>query len=71
MLRLRIERQRLGVSQARLAAATQTMHPSSIAQIEAGRKPGFKQRHLLEQAMREKGWQGKGDLFEEVLDESP
>jgi hypothetical protein len=42
------------------------MHPSSVCQIEAGRKPGFKQRHLLEQAMRDFGWDGEGDLFTEV-----
>jgi hypothetical protein len=42
------------------------MHPSSVCQIEAGRKPGFKQRYLIEQAMKAAGWDGKGDLFEEV-----
>ena len=69
MIRLRVERQKLGLSQARLAAETSSMHPSSVSQIEAGRKPGFKQRHLLEQAMRDSGWQGEGDLFVEVSDE--
>jgi len=68
-LRLRIEREKLGLSQARLAATTPSMHPSSICQIEAGRRPGFKQRHLLEQAMREHGWNGEGDLFEVINDE--
>lgn len=65
---LSVERQKLGLSQARLAAATPSMHSASISQIEAGRKPGFKQRHLIEQAMKEHGWDGKGDLFEEVED---
>ena len=65
-IRLSIERQRLGLSQARLAAATPSMHPSSISQIESGRKPGFKQRYLIKQAMREHGWSGEGDLFEEA-----
>jgi hypothetical protein len=64
--RLSVERKALGLSQARLAAATPSMHPSSVCQIEAGRKPGFKQRHLLEQAMRRAGWNGEGDLFKEV-----
>jgi len=67
LVRLRIEREKLGLSQARLAAATPSMHPSSISQIEAGRKPGFKQRYLIAQAMREHGWNGEGDLFEEVI----
>ena len=43
------------------------MHPSSIHQLEHGlRKPGFKQRYLIERAMREAGWDGSEDLFEEV-----
>jgi hypothetical protein len=66
VIRLSVERKALGLSQARLAAATPSMHPSSVCQIEAGRKPGFKQRHLLEQAMRDFGWDGEGDLFEGV-----
>ncbi|MDR1015324.1 MAG: hypothetical protein LBL86_10175 [Coriobacteriales bacterium] len=65
-IRLCVERKALGLSQARLAAATPSMHPSSVCQIEAGRMPGFKQRHLLEAAMREAGWDGEGDLFEQV-----
>ncbi|WP_165060923.1 helix-turn-helix domain-containing protein [Xiamenia xianingshaonis] len=67
MIRLRIEREKLKLSQSRLAALTGTMHPSSISQIEAGkRKPGYKQRDLIEKAMAVAGWPGKGDLFEEV-----
>jgi len=69
-LKLKLEREKLRLSQARLAATTPSMHPSSICQIEAGRKPAFKQRYLIEQAMKELGWDGKGDLFEEVNDDS-
>lgn len=67
MLRLRKERMQIGMSQNELARRTGTMHPTSIHQLEAGlRKPGFKQRFLIEKVMREAGWDGKGNLFEEV-----
>lgn len=67
MIRLTAERQKAGLSQSELARRTGTMHPTSVYQIEHGvRKPGFKQRHLIEKAMREAGWDGLGDLFEEV-----
>lgn len=66
-IRLEIERKKLGLSQARLAAATDTMHPSSISVLEQGwRKPGEKQRTSIEQAMRKAGWNGEGDLFERI-----
>jgi transcriptional regulator with XRE-family HTH domain len=66
-IKLEIERKKRKLSQARLAAATGTMHPSSISVLEQGwRKPGQRQRASLEQAMREAGWNGEGDLFEEV-----
>lgn len=67
MLKLRKERMQLGMSQNELARRTGTMHPTSIYQLEAGhRKPGFKQRYLIEEVMREAGWDGEGNLFEEV-----
>jgi hypothetical protein len=65
-IKLTVEREKLGLTQARLAAATPSMHPSSVCQIEAGRNPGFKQRYLLEQAMKDAGWNGEGDLFAEA-----
>lgn len=69
MLRLTVERRKAGLSQSELARRTGTMHPTSVYQIEHGvRKPGFKQRYLIEEAMREAGWDGSGDLFEEVED---
>lgn len=67
MLKLTQERIKLGLSQSEVARRTQTMHPSSIYQLEHGlRKPGFKQRFLIEKVMHEAGWNGEGDLFEEV-----
>lgn len=70
MLKLREERVRLCLSQNELARRTGTMHPTSIYQLEAGlRKPGFKQRYLIEKVMREAGWDGEGDLFEEVQEQ--
>lgn len=67
MIRLRLEREKLGLSQSELARRTNTMHPASIYQLEHGvRKPGFKQRFLIERVMREAGWNGDDDLFEEV-----
>ena len=67
MIRLRVEREKLKLSQSRLAALTGTVHPSSISQIETGkRKPGYKQRDLIEKAMIAAGWLGNNDLFEEV-----
>ena len=69
-IRLTIERKKLGLSQARVASATDTMHPSSISMLEQGwRKPGAKQRASIEQAMRAAGWDGKGDLFEVISNE--
>lgn len=67
MILLRQERQKLGLSQSELARRTGTMHPASVYQVEHGiRKPGFKQRYLIERVMHEAGWNGEGDLFEEV-----
>lgn len=67
MILLRRERQRLGLSQSEIARRTGTMHPMSVYQLEHDkRKPGFKQRYLIEKVMREAGWDGEGDLFEEV-----
>lgn len=67
MIRLRQERLKLGMSQNDVARRTGTMHPASIGQLEAGkRKPGFKQKYLIEKVMREAGWDGNDDLFEEV-----
>lgn len=67
MIRLRHERKKLGLSQSELARRTGTMHPTSIYQIEHGvRKPGFKQHFLIEKVMREAGWNGEKDPFEEV-----
>ena len=43
------------------------MHPSSIYQIEKGyRSPGYKQRDLLTKVMIAAGWDGDGDLFEDI-----
>ena len=70
MIRLQRERERLGLSQSEVARRTGTMHPSSIYQLEHGyRKPGYKQRDLIEKVMSNAGWDGKGDLFEEVSDD--
>jgi hypothetical protein len=66
-IKLEVELKKLGLSQARLAAATGTMHPSSISVLIQGwRKPGERQRTKIETAMKEAGWNGEGDLFEEV-----
>lgn len=66
-IRLEHERKKLNLSQSRLAAATGTMHPSSISVLEQGwRKPGEQQRASIERAMLEKGWNGEGDLFEVI-----
>lgn len=71
MLLLERERLRLGLSQSEVARRTGTMHPSSIYQLEHGyRKPGYKQRDLIEKVMRAAGWDGEGDLFEAVPDVS-
>ncbi len=67
MLKLKQERLKFGLSQNEVARRTGTMHPTSIWQLEARkRKPGFKQRYLIEKVMREAGWNGEGDLFEGV-----
>lgn len=70
MILLRPTRQRFGLSQSEIARRTGSMHPNSIYLIEAGkRKPGFKQRYLIEKVLREAGWDGNADeLFEEVVE---
>lgn len=66
-LRFQEERERLRLSKSEVARRTGSMHPSSIYQIEKGyRKPGYKQRDLLTKVMRAAGWNGEGDLFEDV-----
>lgn len=71
MLLLQKERLRLGLSQSEVARRTGTMHPSSVYQLEHSyRKPGYKQRDLIEKVMRAAGWDGEGDLFEEVFDDA-
>lgn len=71
MLLLKKERLKRGLSQSEIARRTGTMHPSSVYQLEHGyRKPGYKQRNLIEKVMRGAGWDGEGDLFEEVHDDS-
>lgn len=66
-LRLQEERERLGLSKSEVARRTGSMHPSSIYQIEKGyRSPGYKQRDLLTKVMIAAGWDGDGDLFEDI-----
>lgn len=69
MLLLQYEREKAGLSKMELARRTGSMHPMSIYQIEKGyRRPGYKQSDLLRKAMLEAGWDGQGDLFEEVVE---
>ena len=71
MLLLQKERLKLGLSQSEVARRTGTMHPSSVYQLEHGyRKPGYKQRDLIEKVMLAAGWNGEGDLFEAVPDDA-
>lgn len=66
-LRFQEERERLGLSKSEVARRTGSMHPSSIYQIERGyRSPGYKQRDLLTKVMIAAGWDGGGDLFEDI-----
>jgi transcriptional regulator with XRE-family HTH domain len=63
---LELERKRLDLSQAKLAQRAD-LHPSTVSNIETGNlRPWSGQRVKIETAMREAGWNGEGDLFEEV-----
>jgi transcriptional regulator with XRE-family HTH domain len=66
MVFLTEKRKELGLSQAKLAQLAD-LHPSTVSNIETGNlKPWSGQRKKIETAMKEAGWNGKGDLFEEV-----
>jgi len=65
-LKLTRERKKLGQSQSDLMRST-GLHPATICNIEKGRLKAWpSQAKKIEVAMRKAGWDGKGDLFEEV-----
>jgi len=69
MIRLSKERLELGLSQAALARKAE-LNSSTVSCIEREKmKPWPGQASKIEAAMKEAGWNGEGDLFEEVDDE--
>ncbi|MDR1185083.1 MAG: XRE family transcriptional regulator [Coriobacteriales bacterium] len=66
MIFLTKERTKLGLSQAALARKAE-LNASTVCCIERGKmKPWPGQAAKIESAMKDAGWNGKGDLFEAV-----
>lgn len=66
MILLTKERKALGLSQAKLAQRAD-LHPSTISNIETGNlRPWNGQVEKIESAMKDMGWNGKGNLFEVI-----